>query len=120
MDDKMTSFERRIEILFFLMRVKETTITELSKLFSVCWRTAYNDIVFLSRYAPIYTKSGNHGGVYLLEGYRNELFIYLSADEEELLIELQRELPPGKKTVIRGIIHKFSAPKKVHTLSERG
>lgn len=56
----------------------------------------------------------------MLEGYRNELFIYLSADEEELLIELQRELPPGKKAVIRGIIHKFSAPKKVHTLSEQG
>ena len=56
MKDKITAFERRIEILFFLTRQRKSSIVELAKNYSVCRKTAYNDIMFLSRYAPIYTK----------------------------------------------------------------
>ena len=63
MKDKKTAFERRIEMLLLLIKKRKSSIVELSKVFSVCRKTAYNDIVFLSRYAPIYTKGGANGVV---------------------------------------------------------
>lgn len=58
MKDKITTFERRVELLFFITYRKKTTVPELVNMFSVCESTVYNDIIFLSRYAPIYTKMG--------------------------------------------------------------
>ncbi len=54
--DKITAFERRIEMLFFLTKQRKSSIVELAKNYSVCRKTAYNDIMFLSRYAPIYER----------------------------------------------------------------
>ena len=67
MKDKITAFERRIEILFFLTNKRKSSIVELAKRFSVCRKTAYNYIMFLSRYTPIYTKGGVNGGVFLMD-----------------------------------------------------
>ena len=69
MKDKITAFERRIEMLFFLTKQRKSSIVELAKNYSVCRKTAYNDIMFLSRYAPIYTKGGVNGGVFLMDDY---------------------------------------------------
>lgn len=65
--DKITAFERRIEMLFFLTKQRKSSIVELAENYSVCRKTAYNDIMFLSRYAPIYTKGGVNGGVFLMD-----------------------------------------------------
>lgn len=73
MKGKITAFERRIEILFFLTKQRKSSIVELAKNYSVCQKTVYNDIMFLSRYAPIYTKSGINGGVFLIDDYRNSI-----------------------------------------------
>ena len=85
---KITAFERRIEMLFFLTKQRKSSIVELAKNYSVCRKTAYNDIMFLSRYAPIYTKGGVNGGVFLMDDYRNSMFLYLSCDEEALLYRI--------------------------------
>ena len=79
MKDKITAFERRIEILFLLTKQRKSSIAELAKTFSVCRKTAYNDIMFLSRYAPIYTKGGVNGGVFVMDDYRNNMFLYTSS-----------------------------------------
>ena len=110
MKGKLTVFERRIEMLFMLMQCRKSTIDELATTFSVCRNTAYNDIVFLSRYAPIYTKNGIHGGVYLLDGYRNELFLFLTRDEENLLKLLAEPLERNEKVIMHGILNRFSMP----------
>ena len=85
---KITAFERRIEMLFFLTKQRKSSIVELTENYSVCRKTAYNDIMFLSRYAPIYTKGGVNGGVFLMDDYRNSMFLYLSCDEEALLYRI--------------------------------
>ena len=108
MKDGMTAFDRRIEMLFFLLKHR---VIELANVFSVCRKTAYNDLIFLSRYAPIYTKNGIAGGVFLYEEYRNGLFLYLTVEEERFLEELAQMLEPDKKLRMQSIINRFSMPK---------
>lgn len=111
MKDRLTVFERRIEMLFVLIRRRKSSVIELAETFSVCRKTAYNDLIFLSRYAPIYTKSGAGGGVFLLDGYRNDLFVYLTADEEKVLNGLIESLDAAQRTIVENIINKFAMPK---------
>ena len=111
MKDKITAFERRIEILFFLTKQRKSSIVELAKNYSVCQKTVYNDIMFLSRYAPIYTKGGVNGGVFLMDDYRNSMFLYLSCDEEALLYRIMATLPLSEKNIVANIINKYSQPK---------
>ena len=98
-------------MLFFLLKHRKTTVIELANVFSVCRKTAYNDLIFLSRYAPIYTKNGIAGGVFLYEEYRNGLFLYLTVEEERFLEELAQMLEPDKKLRMQSIINRFSMPK---------
>ena len=109
--DKITAFERRIEILFLLTKQRKSSIAELAKTFSVCRKTAYNDIMFLSRYAPIYTKGGVNGGVFVMDDYRNNMFLYLSCDEEALLYRIMTTLSAPEKNIVANIINKYSKPK---------
>lgn len=111
MKEKMSCFERRIAILLLLIQNKKMTLTELASKFSVHKNTAYNDINFLSQYAPIYTKSGIDGGIYIVGNYRNELFIYLSAEEEQCLREIIADVDDTRKFILENIINKFSLPK---------
>lgn len=113
--DKITAFERRIEMLFFLTKQRKSSIVELivelAENYSVCRKTAYNDIMFLSRYAHIYTKGGVNGGVFLMDDYRNSMFLYLSCDEESLLYRIMATLPLSEKNIVANIINKYSQPK---------
>ncbi len=111
MKDKLTAFERRIEILFFLTNKRKSSIAELANRFSVCRKTAYNDIMFLSRYAPIYTKGGVNGGVFLVEDYRSSILLYLSAEEEAVLYRVMAMLSTSDRNIVANIINKYSQPK---------
>ena len=113
MKDKITAFEQRIEILFFLTNKRKSSIVELAKRFSVCRKTAYNDIMFLSRYTPIYTKGGVNGGVFLMDDYRNSIFLYLSVEEEAVLYRVMATLPISDRKIVANIINKYSQPKTV-------
>lgn len=46
MANKLSTFERRIEILFLLINSEKVTLSELSKRYSVHKNTVYNDIAF--------------------------------------------------------------------------
>ncbi len=107
-----STFERRIEMLFLLAKCKKTTVAELSFYFDVCMNTISNDIAFLSRYAPIYTKSGMYGGIYVIDDYTGNLKLYLSDDEEKLLDKLAKTSNDTEAHLLRNIIHKYSMPKQ--------
>lgn len=76
-----------MELLSFVMRNQGTTTIEIAKRFSVSRTTLHKDLILLGMYAPIYTKGGNRGGVYILESYKQEILRYLSK-EETLLREI--------------------------------
>ena len=111
MKDNLTSFERRLSLLFFLMKNGSCTISVLASIFDVSERTIRRDIDLLSRYSPIYTKIGIGGGVFMYSGYRNELFRYLSLDEEDVLKRARELLIQPEKAVIDNIINRYTMPK---------
>lgn len=111
MADKLSTFERRIEILFLLINSEKVTLSELSKRYSVHKNTVYNDIAFLGRYAPIRTESGVNGGIFIRENYYCDLFRYLSSDEERVLTSIMNMLTPPDRNIVSNIINKFSMPK---------
>lgn len=113
MKDTFTTFERRLEMLFLISNCSETTQEKLSEYFSVSRRTIVKDISALSRYAPIYTKSGMFGGIFVIDGWKPNLFLPLSADEENFLIELSRKLDTTGVHHINNILCKYSK-NKVH------
>ena len=111
MTGKLSTFERRIEILLLLMKSEKVTLSELSKEYSVHKNTVYNDIAFLGRYAPIRTESGVNGGIFIRENYYCDLFRYLSSDEERVLTSIMNMLTPPDRNIVSNIINKFSMPK---------
>lgn len=111
MTGKLSTFERRIEILFLIMSSEKVTLSELAKRFSVHKNTAYNDVAFLGRYAPIQTKSGVNGGIYLGDNYHNRVFRYLSYEEERVLTKIMGTLETPERNIVRNVINKFSIPK---------
>ena len=72
MKDKLSAFERRLEILFLLNKCKETTAVELAYYFAVSKDTIFRDVDFLNRYAPIYTKRGMFGGIFINDESRKQ------------------------------------------------
>lgn len=111
MKDKLTAFERRIEMLFLLTNCRKTTITELAYYFSVSKDTVFRDIDFLSRYAPIYTKQGMFGGIFIIDEHRKNLLLPLSDAEEGLLKKLSATLDDIDVHHINNILYKYSKPK---------
>ena len=111
MDKQMTSFERRLEILFKILRNKKCSMTELAYEYSVSDRTIRRDILFLSRYAPIRTRTGINGGVLLIKDNQFDLSLPLSEDEENLLLRLMRNADEYDRHLIGNIITKYAMSK---------
>ena len=109
MKDKLSAFERRLEILFLLNKCKETTAVKLAYYFAVS--TIFRDVDFLNRYAPIYTKRGMFGGIFINDESRKNLFLYLSDNEEKLLKKLSANLDDTAKYYINNILNKYSKPR---------
>lgn len=66
----MKSLERRRKLLVVLCRRRNDTIANLAHEFCVSERTIRRDIEYISRFEPIYTKTGRYGGgVYVEEGF---------------------------------------------------
>lgn len=70
---------------------KQSTRCELATEFNVSTDTIDRDIVYLSGIAPVYTKQGNQGGIYILPEYRSYKN-YLTDEEEECLYALIKNL----------------------------
>lgn len=102
--------ERRQRILEVLCVRRFDTISNLAFEFGVSRNTICNDIVVLSSSAPIYTRKGGHGGVFVCEGFRLNK-IYLTQPQETLLREIRINLHPNQQVVMDSILSTFSMPK---------
>ena len=107
MNDKLCVSERRIKILQILLLNKKATRQELSEEFQVSINTIVRDIEFISRIAPIYTKQGNGGGIYILPEFRSYKN-YLTDTEENFLYDLMLKVSNEEKRILCGIITKFT------------
>ena len=107
MEDKLCVCERRIRMLTYITQNKNTTRMELSNVFNISLATVNRDIIFLSSIAPIYTKQGNGGGIYILPEYRSYKN-YLTDSEENFLYDLIQKVDNDGKRILCGIITKFT------------
>lgn len=106
MEDRLCTNERRMCIIDYLMKHRQSTRLELAKVFSVSKNTISRDIESISRYAPIYTRSGNNGGIYILPEFRHYSH-YLSDIELACLYRIMEIVETPDKDIILGIITKF-------------
>ena len=69
---EFSTFERRMEILSILINQRLISCPELARRFRVFDDTITRDISVLSRFAPIGSKIGRYGGVYIINEYKRE------------------------------------------------
>ena len=68
----MNAAERRWAILAALCARRRETCGNFANDFGVCKRTIEYDVFFLSLRYPIYTVSGNGGGIRVVDGFRQD------------------------------------------------
>lgn len=110
MNDILTTFERRMEILSLLKTGKKITRTALAKKFKVSLVAITRDIDALSVYAAIVSVRGRYGGVFLLSGY-SDTKLYLTRKEENLLRGFLEKISDKEKSLLENVLYKFSMPK---------
>ena len=82
--------ERLFEILLYLIEKRDVTATELANKFDVSVRTIYRDIDSLTNAnIPIYTTSGNQGGIHLMDNYVLNKALLTSTEKEDILFALK-------------------------------
>ena len=102
----MNTWNRRLEIVDVLLTQRSTTSKKLARKLGVSVRTIHNDILELSVRYPIYTKQGEHGGIFIHDEYRP----YNNTLSEEELGFLYRlyEITEGlDKQILHQIITKY-------------
>ena len=67
--ERLCTNDRRMSIINYLVKHGQSTRHELAEMFSVSPCTVTRDIESISRYAPVYTRSGNNGGIYIMSEY---------------------------------------------------
>ena len=72
MKSEFSTFERRMEILSILINQRLISCPELARRFSVSDDTITGVISVLSGFAPIGSKIGRYGGVYIINEYKRE------------------------------------------------
>lgn len=104
-------YERCESIKSLLARQRFTTSVRLAYLYEVDKQAIRRDIAFSSNLLPITTKPGNGGGIFLEMDF-DKPKEYLSAEEENLLIVLSKNLSKREKLMIHNIVNKFSVARK--------
>ena len=115
----MGTAERRNEIMKKLCRRRYDTIANLSSEFGVSRRTIQRDIDVLSNTEPIYTQTGKHGGVFVVDGYYWDR-MYMAIDEIAVLRKLETIVVHEKGgllnnqevNILQNIIENYSKPTK--------
>ena len=112
MAERMCVAERRSRILDILVVKKQTTRSFLSEEFNVSLDTISRDILYLSRRAPIYTKQGNNGGIFILPEYINHR-LYFTEKEESCIRLLMIEADRETYEILNGMLSRFTVQKYV-------
>lgn len=68
------------------------------------------DITALSRIAPISSKMGRYGGIYIIDEYKRER-TYLTRDEEEVIERLISKIEGRDKELLQMVLYKLALPK---------
>ena len=71
--------------------------------------TINDDLIALNRYAPILSKTGPYGGIFLSPDYHYGRE-YLSEEERTLLTNCLEKSVGDNKRIFESILHKFSIP----------
>ena len=109
MKTELSAFERRMEILSVLMNHSLISCLELATRYQVSYDTITRDISALSRFAPISSKLGRYGGIYIVDGYVKER-AYLTRKEEMLLKELMQKVSEREQKLLQMVLYKFAMP----------
>ena len=104
-----TTTERRHQVLVLLCQRRFETISNLAFEFNVDQRTIRRDINILSLSFPLYTTSGNGGGVHMVDGFQMGTK-YLTDIQCELLERLLETHEGEDKEVLHSIIKTFKKP----------
>lgn len=105
----MQSKDRRRAILNALCQRRFDTKQNLACEFGVSKRTITNDIYLLSLEYPIYTVSGNGGGIHIEESFKRNKD-YLTTEEEALLRRIHKTLSGKEAEIMMSIIKVFGKP----------
>lgn len=109
MKEQLTTYQRREKIRLLLLKEKSTTTKYLMDYFDVTKKTILKDIMFLSSIIPLETYPGRGGGIFLKMEYDAHK-AYLTAEEENLLLNVLDSLSVKDKKLMINIINKFSMP----------
>lgn len=91
----------------YLIYRKSSTRKELSVEFNVSVNTIVRDIEYISSFAPIYTRQGNHGGIFILPQFRS-YNNYLTDKEEQCIERAMESASENDKYILEGIKIRFS------------
>ncbi|WP_036617090.1 helix-turn-helix transcriptional regulator [Paenibacillus sp. FSL H7-689] len=80
---------RLFRMLLLLLEKKKATAPELARMFEISVRTVYRDIDRLSAAGiPVYTTTGKHGGIHLMDNYVMDKSLLSEEDQNEILMGL--------------------------------
>ena len=102
--------ERRIRIIKYLCKCRETTVEHLACRYGVSERTIRRDLLTLSLNHPIEMRQGKGGGVYIMDGYRLGVK-YLNENQEKLIRDCAENADEKDKEVFESILMDFCKPK---------
>ena len=105
--DRLCAIERRTRILDYLNYRKSSTIKALSVEFRVSINTIVRDMDYISSIAPVYTKQGHNGGVFIRPRYRSYKN-YLTDKEEQCIEGVMESASEEDKYTLEGIEIRFS------------
>lgn len=91
---------RRLGIVYLLMKKKNITATELAKRYEVSVRTIYRDIEALSMIGvPVYARKGKNGGISLMDRFVLDRLLVSEEEQKQILAALKslEEVGVGKE-----------------------
>ncbi len=106
----MTAADRRMEIISILVVSGHVTSRELAQEFGVTRHTILHDVATLSYGYPIYTKPGEGGGTFIMDGYKPYCNT-LTLSEQEKLMEMYTKAEGGDKEILKRVLQKYGLDK---------
>lgn len=81
---------RRLGIVYLLMKKKNITAAELAARYEVSVRTIYRDIEALSMIGvPVYARKGKNGGISLMEQFVLDRLMVTEEEQKQILAALK-------------------------------
>ncbi len=99
--------ERRMSLLEILCRRKKDSLISLASDLGVSVRTVRNDIQVLACTYPIYTVTGQQGGVFIERWFKFGM-VYMTTEQIELLKRLNEGLSERDQKTMQSILDTYT------------